>query len=264
MLLSTQQQFQACISTCEDGQFIAHYKSFTLRSVYQPIFNSSSQVIGVEALVRITRDNKNQIRPDLFFHSDTYLMEDKINVERLSRVIHIRNFAQSQYKHLRLFLNLLPSVGEYFAVQDMKTSLLHQRLNDLDISTSQLVMEVVELDACNETSLKYAMKNLEKNGFNIAIDDYGTRASTKERVTTIKPSIIKIDRSLMLSYMLGNQEPLLNAIQLAKDIHSKVVVEGIESQEQLDAMLLLNIDMFQGYFLAMPEPIPGLCLFDVG
>ncbi|RJX75514.1 EAL domain-containing protein [Vibrio sinensis] len=263
MLLSTQQQFQACISSCEDGQLIAHYKMFTLRSVYQPIFNSKPQIIGVEALVRITHDNKKQIRPDLFFHSDTYSMEDKINVERLSRVIHIRNFAQSKYKNLRLFLNLLPSVGEYFAAEDMKTSLLNQRLKDLDISTSQLVMEVVELDACNETSLKYAMQNLEKNGFSIAIDDYGTRASTKERVTTIKPSIIKIDRSLMLGYMTGNHSPLLNAIELAQKINSEIVVEGIESQEQLDAMLKLNIDMFQGYFLAMPEPIPGLCVFEI-
>ncbi|MEZ8385060.1 EAL domain-containing protein, partial [Vibrio splendidus] len=98
-------------------QFIAKYQDLTLRSVYQPIFDSSMTQIGVEALVRISNSKGAIVRPDHFFHSDETSCTDKINVERLSRAIHIRNFAQSTIRHLHLFLNVLPNVGELFAAE---------------------------------------------------------------------------------------------------------------------------------------------------
>ena len=70
-------------------QFIAKYQDLTLRSVYQPIFDRSMCQIGVEALVRIANSNVESVPPDHFFHSDETSNGDKINVERLSRAIHI-------------------------------------------------------------------------------------------------------------------------------------------------------------------------------
>ena len=48
---------------------------------------------------------------------------------------------------------------------------------------------------------------------------------------------------------------LMDGITLAKQNGSNTVIEGIETQAQLEAMQKLDIDMFQGYFLAMPEAI---------
>jgi len=258
MILSTKQQFVDCLSMNEDSQYIGTYKSLTLYSVYQPIFDADDNIIGVEALVRIEDSVKGTIRPDQFFQSHQIDFDDKINVERLSRVIHIRNFARSQYRHLNLFLNVLPSAGEYFALENIDSSLLSQRLKALNIENSQLVMEVVELDASNEDHLKLAMKKLSECDFNIAVDDFGVNASNRQRVERLKPDIVKLDRSLLISYMTGDQFPLLSAVKLAKNLSAKVVVEGIETQQHLDAMRSLDIDFFQGYFLALPEPLPAI------
>lgn len=255
MILSTKQQFVDCLSINKNLQYVATYKELELTSVFQPIFDRNDQIIGVEALVRIQHMIEGTVRPDLFFHSDDTNFDDKINVERLSRVIHIRNFARSKYRHLQLFLNVLPSAGEYLALESIDSSLLSQRLKALGLESSQIVMEVIELEATCEDGLRRSMDKLAENEFQIAVDDYGVNASTQQRVEQLNPDIIKIDRSLMLSYMSQDKSPLLSSVELARRLGAKTVVEGIETQEQLDAMRNLDVDMFQGYFLAMPNPL---------
>lgn len=255
MILSLQQQFQACIELNSAYQFVANYKELTLSSVFQPIFNRQDGIIGVEALVRIKTAQGMQIRPDAYFQSNAINLEDKINVERLSRAIHIRNFSRSKYAHLKLFLNVLPSATEYLTYNGLDNSLLIKRLNDLNIQHSQLVMELVELKFHDDDTLRETMMKLSDQGFHVAVDDYGTKASTKERVELIQPAIVKLDRSIMLDFLDAKPEKLYEGLRVAKSIGAKVVVEGIETKHQYDTMKQLDIDMFQGYYLAMPEAL---------
>ncbi|MDN3685808.1 EAL domain-containing protein [Vibrio sinaloensis] len=99
------------------------------------------------------------------------------------------------------------------------------------------------------------MLRLRENGFSVAIDDFGVSASTKERVLQIQPQILKLDRSILLKYLDGDQAPLLKSIQLAKSVGAQVVVEGIETEHQYDLMCQLEIDMYQGFFFS---PCPNL------
>lgn len=92
-----------------------------------------------------------------------------------------------------------------------------------------------------------------EHGFDIAIDDFGSEYSNSERVDLINPTIVKIDRMLLSQYMAGEQEKLLEAVAIAKAYGAQTVIEGIENQQQLDTMRALNINMYQGYYLGMPE-----------
>ncbi|WP_250210567.1 EAL domain-containing protein, partial [Vibrio campbellii] len=98
-------------------------------------------------------------------------------------------------------------------------------------------------------------KELSDNGYMLAIDDYGVDASTVQRVKCVRPNIIKIDRSLLLRYESGDFACLMEALSLAKDIRSKTVIEGIETEHQLNLMKKLGFDMYQGYLLAMPQTL---------
>ncbi len=255
MILTTKSQFQPLIFTDTNGEYIAHYSLWSLRSVFQPIYGHNNVLVGLEALVRIEDVNGESIRPDLFFSSTNISIKDKINIDKLSRVIHIRNFAVSEYKNLKLFLNILPSVSEYFALSDINTCLLSNRLHELQIDRSQIVMEIVELNANNEYLFVEAIKRLSEAGYCIAIDDFGACASTIERVKSIRPDIIKLDRDLLLEHVSGESTRLIEGIKMARSIGSKIIVEGIETKEHLDAMKMLDLDMFQGFYLATPQPI---------
>lgn len=248
-------QLLSCILKQVDGQYIAQYKQLTLRSVFQPIYQKDLSIIGLEALVRISNQDGIMIRPDQFFQSTTISTEDQINVERLSRLIHISNFGQSKFRNKKLFLNVLPKAAEMLAKDISYSNLLKQSIIEADLCREQIVMELVELDASDENFLYKATKELSDNGYLLAIDDYGIDASTIERVRCVKPNIIKIDRSLLLRYENGDFSCLMEALSLAKDIRSKTVIEGIETEHQLNLMKKLGFDMYQGYLLAMPQTL---------
>ncbi len=255
MILTTKEQFDQCIKYDGCGEYVAQYKTFTLRSVFQPIFSRTGKVIGTEALVRIHTIAQGQIRPDIFFHSKKYNFIDQLNVELLSRAIHIRNFSISPYRESQLFLNLLPEAGQFIVENGTLTQRLSDRLQQLNLKTPQIVMEVLEDESNNELSLQNAAHHLSKIGFHIAIDDYGTHSSNCERVTLLSPDIIKFDRSLLQKYMSGDKLPLLKAIEVAKEANAKTVIEGIETEQQFEAMRRLDLNMYQGYYLGTPEGI---------
>lgn len=248
-------QLLSCISKQKDGQYIARYNNFTLKSVFQPIYMQDLSIAGLEALIRISSHKEGNITPDYFFQSNNYSEQCQINVERLSRLIHIQNFGQSPFNSHKLFLNVLPKAAELLAKENANSELLSQTILQSGLTHKQIVMELLELDASDEKFLYKATTKLSRDGFQIAIDDYGINASTRERVKSVKPDIIKIDRSLLVQYERGNSSGLMEALSLAEQMHSQTVIEGIETKHQLNLMRKIGFDMYQGYYLAMPNSL---------
>ncbi|MDW1853956.1 EAL domain-containing protein, partial [Vibrio sp. Vb0888] len=56
-------------------------------------------------------------------------------------------------------------------------------------------------------------------------------------------------------YEDGDFSALIEALALAKELSSKTVIEGIETEHQLNLMKKLGFDMYQGYLLAMPQTL---------
>ncbi|SEG02727.1 EAL domain, c-di-GMP-specific phosphodiesterase class I (or its enzymatically inactive variant) [Vibrio hangzhouensis] len=262
MLLTDRHQFAQRIRVDHSGCYAAQYKDYTLKSVFQPIFNRSNAVIGMEALVRLFDKNSQPVPPALFFQNKQVSLVDQLNVDRLSRAIHLRNFSMSRYRDRLIFLNFLPISSERLAAEGLKSSLLMSRLKALQIDARRVVVELVELTAFSSQTLSCAARHLNEEGFLIAIDDFGCKESNPERVAKVKPNIIKLDRQLLQDYMQGSQSALLDGIALAQQWGAKTVVEGIETQQQLEAMHALEVDFFQGYHLAMPQELPP-CLKQV-
>ncbi|EKO5168050.1 EAL domain-containing protein [Vibrio vulnificus] len=236
-------------------QFVARYKQMTLRSVFQPIYKKDLSVVGLEALVRIQCSDGTVIRPDHFFHSEEIAPIDKLNVERLSRIMHIRNFARSSYRNKKLFLNVLPHAVERLALEELSYHFLLKTIREANLSPEQIVMELIEVKVNCEQELRYATHSLRRNGFLWAIDDFGIAASTQERTRNVLPNIIKLDRSLLQQYEQGDTLPLTSALAFAREMQSLTVIEGNETEQQLAKMKLLNLDMYQGYFLSMPHSL---------
>lgn len=91
-----------------DGQYIAHHKQLSLRSVYQPIYQRDFSIIGLEALVRNSNQDRQMIRPDQFFQSNAIPVKSQINAERLSLLNQISNFGRYKFSSKKFFLNVLP------------------------------------------------------------------------------------------------------------------------------------------------------------
>lgn len=245
-------ELESLIKQDINGRFFANYKGYTLSSVFQPIYNTTKNIMGFEALLRMTTEQGQSLRTDLFFKSAKFSYDFKIFVERLSRAIHIRNFAQSSNRDSHLYLNTIPRANEYFLNNSRNTRLLMERLSELEIGPEQIVIEIVELDAHNENRLKRSIDHLKDLGFNIAVDDYGSDSSDFERVSLINPNIVKMDKSLLDKYTFGHQSALCEALDMSASINAQTVIEGVETEDQFISIADLNAGMYQGYHFAMP------------
>ncbi len=256
MILSSREEFNAHCHVDEDGTHYAKIDNLIITSVFQAIMATNLSPFAYEALARFKNMTTGEsIRPDILFNSEQVSISKKINIDRLSRAIHIRNFAESDMTRFKLFLNVLPVSSEYNAFMAIKSSLLEKRIVELGLNTQQIVMEIVETAAFDDQLLSDATNSMQESGFQVAMDDFGVKSSDFERLTLLQPEIVKIDRSLLLNYMMGNKKALLDIVRVAKQIGAKTVIEGIEEESQLNAMKSLRINFYQGYLLAMPEPL---------
>lgn len=260
-LIRTQAEIAQFLSSNSDGELMATFNNLFLRSVFQPIFRADESILGFEALIRAKTREGIPLSPAHIFRNleqDHPDFIQQISIDKLSRLIHLRNFTRLGEGHL-LFINMLPSTAVTSFNTYSNQNLLISRLADLNIPRSRVVLEIVEHPHLDTKKLSQAIKISKENGFKIAVDDYGTQYSNEARVREIRPDILKIDRSLLLEYMKDNQTPLLEAIALAKDVHAEILVEGIERQEEYDAMRKLEIHYFQGFFLGIPHSYSAHC-----
>ena len=97
-------------------------------------------------------------------------------------------------------------------------------------------------------------------GAQISIDDFGTGYSNIAILTLLRPSIIKMDMSLIVGACedIRAQQLLGASIQMAHALQASVIVEGIETQEQADLARDLGAEQGQGYLFARPMPLPDL------
>lgn len=253
MIVTTPRSLTQQLIYKPEGYYIAHYQRLILHTVFQPIVTRNKTIMGVEALLRIYQTDGSSLRPDQFFHSNQYSLSDKMNVEYLSRRLHLHNFALSPYRSLKLFLNTLP-VSPTNTCHHEQQERLDQHLAALNIKCEQIVMEFVEMESENDDRLQATTQQLSRQGYRIAIDDFGVEASTAQRVALLIPDIIKFDRQLLLDFEAGIRHPLLKALQLARQIGAVTIAEGIETDSQFEAMKALNMDGYQGYYLGTPEP----------
>src|ERR1700728_1211778 len=93
-------------------------------------------------------------------------------------------------------------------------------------------------------------------GVTIAIDDFGTGFSSLSYLSKLPVDTLKIDRSFVADMVDGPEGLALvsTIITLAHSLKLKVVAEGVETEEQLRLLRLLNCDEFQGYLFSKPVP----------
>lgn len=108
----------------------------------------------------------------------------------------------------------------------------------------------------NPVAIKEIISNLQKNGFTILMDDFGSGYSSLNILKDIKVDILKVDmRFLSKTDIPGRGDNILaSVIRMAKWIDLPVVVEGVETSEQSRFLRSIGCDYVQGFYFAMPMP----------
>ena len=103
------------------------------------------------------------------------------------------------------------------------------------------------------------VEQLQNRGFKISIDDFGSGYSSFAYLQKLPANELKIDKIYTDSYLESSSSAILESIIfMAKRLNMRIVVEGIEHQQQIDLFRQLGAERLQGWMLDKPMPINAL------
>nr|WP_304219870.1 EAL domain-containing protein [Fredinandcohnia onubensis] len=229
-----------------------------VKTVFQPILSlGEGTTIGFEILNR----------PERTVHFPTtetfydYVGESSyvFMVEQFLRNLSIERFAeqvknQNSYTTPIVFLNIQTQV---LADPCWRSGITKELLEKHNLSPSQIVLELTEKQSViNYNQFKELIEHYRKQGFRIAVDDAGTGYNSLQTLVYLKPEFIKLDKSLIrnIHCYRENQHLVKLLVKYAMQVETKIIAEGIETEDELKYLQGIGVHMGQGYALGKPMP----------
>ena len=108
-------------------------------------------------------------------------------------------------------------------------------------------------------------KRFKEMGIRLLMDDFGTGYSSLGYLTYIPIDVIKLDKSLVDTYLVDGKDSFIkNIIHLMHDLNKEMVIEGVEEKWQFERLREFGADIIQGYYFSKPIPADEAITFTVG
>ncbi|PNH89660.1 diguanylate phosphodiesterase [Vibrio diazotrophicus] len=206
-------------------------KEFCLE--YQPqVAKHSGAVVGCEALVRAMDDQGNLLPPSSFLPwlESAGLMKD-MDLWVFKRVAKDIVY----WNQLGIYVPVSVNITPHTLVDDEYLEKIIYAISDV---SDQIHVEITEETLLvDEQALQRALERLHAMKVKIYIDDFGTGYSSLSYLNRFDIDAIKIDRSFVLALDTQRGRKVFASLQsVATELDLAVVVEGVETQQQLDAI----------------------------
>lgn len=227
---------------------------------YQPLFDrKSGKYTGAEVLLRWQDDQDKIIMPDFFIQeaeSTGIIVPITLQIieiafkESRDILTHYPDF------HLAFNISALHFTSKTFFT---KFNLLMKRYN---ILPAQVIFEITERDLLDKNNSIFSEKmlGLRKNGFSLAVDDYGTGHASISYLQNFPFNYLKIDKLFIQA--IGTKaitESLNDAIiSMAKSLNLTIIAEGVETKEQVEYLSENGVRFLQGWYFSKALPIEKL------
>lgn len=232
---------------------------------------SDRRIIGMEALIR-HKGNDGKISPPTFLQYydrlnamadiDFWVMEQAVNYLRQNL---------SHYTGMTLSVNVSPQT----LVDKRLFNVISRILSEPVPAGWTLEIEITESQAVNAPEhVADILAQLKQRGIRIALDDFGAGYSTLNYLTRYPLDKIKLDRSLVQGLgKKGGLQFLRQVTKLCKITECHVVIEGVETEDELRQILIegvetehemalvqsAGIELAQGFLFWRPLPIDEIC-----
>jgi len=239
-----------------------------LRVHYQPIYELDGlRPVAVEALVRWEHPTRGLLPPAAFLD----IAEDSGLIVPVGAWVLAESCRQVREWNAELGLSLGLSVN-LSARQLTEPDLVDMVRRTLDASSVdpadiELSLEVTETLVLRDPAAAAArLEELRKLGVKLAIDDFGTGYSSLSYLRQFPVSTVKVDCAFVAGLGESAEDgAIVSAIvQLSHALGLQVVAEGVETEQQLEALQRLGCDAAQGFLLEVPRPAAELNIATCG
>lgn len=219
---------------------------------FQPIVSAKTgEVYAYEALMR-TSGEINMSPGEILQIATDYKRLYDIEYATLNNVLSFVDKNAEKFEGKRIFINTIP--GHFLNKKDydaLSAKYAHVLKN--------CVIEITEQGEISDDELN-RVKNFggDNSGCQLAIDDYGAGNSNIVNLLRYKPNVIKIDRFLISQIQndINKQMFVKNVIDFAQMNGIMTIAEGVETCEELSAVISYGVDLIQGYYTARPSSEP--------
>lgn len=215
---------------------------------YQPIMDTlTRQPKGFEALCRFKSDPYRA--PDQWFaDAATVGLQAALEISAIRKALDaLTRLSDDTYVSVNASPDTVAS-GELFAVLCAH-------------APHRVVLELTEHAEvrCYDTLMK-ALDALRAHGVRLAIDDAGAGYSGLQHIVRLRPDIIKLDISLTSRIDTDIVRRALGTalVGFARSTGAAIVAEGVETEEELAALIALEVPLAQGYLLERPAALDDL------
>ncbi|WP_456479322.1 EAL domain-containing protein [Nautilia sp.] len=215
---------------------------------YQPIFNSEKEIVKYEVLARLKNEKGKIILPGEF-----------LPIAKTTKL-----YTQITKKVIKQACEKFAGMDKGFNINISIDDIIHPELVDyiVDVVKStgtgtKIGFEILETEGIeNYNIVKRFIKKVHDLGAKIAIDDFGSGYSNFKHLLSLEIDCIKIDGSLIKEVTKKEKNLIIveTIIEFAKKIGAKTVAEFVCNEEIFNIVKKLNIDYFQGFYLAKPMP----------
>ncbi len=225
----------------ENDEFVLHY---------QPIIDmATSQIRGVEALIRWEDPNRGMVSPASFIP-----VAEESGLIRPIGMWVARQAATDLARWRDLGFDIYCSVnvsGRQMEEDDFATKFI-QQIAESGVDLGSIVVELTE-SVLAARGVSEVFDRFHEVGFRIALDDFGTGYSAFQYLQSFDIDLIKIDRSFVQAMNTEADAGVVEAVlDVARRIDAKTVAEGIEDTTELRALKQLGVELGQGYYFSRP------------
>ena len=222
---------------------------------YQPVVGPDDQLIGAESLARWRHPGYGWVSPAEFIPiaERTGAIRDLGYRVIESALTEAKSWEKRHGLSTRVGVNLSALQFEDETFPGRLTRMVHAH----GIDPALVVLELTEGSVMRNTSgVITAMEKLQKAGFRFALDDFGSGYSALSYINRLPVDVLKIDRSFAMRAVSnsGDEKMLRTMVALAHDLGMLVVIEGVETAEQVNLVRTMGPVRMQGYFFAHPMP----------
>jgi len=222
----------------------------------QPIFSNEEQrFTSAEALVRIREKDGSLLSPAVFIpvaEESGQILE--LGERVFEKVCEFLKYSEALALGIQLIeVNLSVIQCER---RDLATRLI-AITNRHEVSPEYINLEITETASINARAILLEnMKTLMEYGFRFSLDDFGKGESNLMYVVEMPVCIVKLDYDMIKAFTSSRKAQMVvrAVVGMAHSMDLKLVAEGVETKEELDAICSENIDYIQGYYYSKPLP----------